>query len=191
MIGVGLLVLAILGLLALRQAGVLTNAAVPSPSAGPTAAPVASDDPAIGIHDKDNGNSHVNAGTAVAFPELPPTSGSHWPSPAGPVKAGVYTEKIPFEALIHNLEHGGIVIVYNGLTPDEVTKLNEFVRSTTSTSQYKKVLDAPYSDLSRAKIVITAWDYHLDLQSVDTSSMLKFIRVHYDSKDAPEPGAGW
>lgn len=191
LIGAGIVAVVIVAIFGLRQAGVLSTApASPSPSPLATQAAVASDDPARGVHDADESNAHVNAGTPVQYAQLPPTSGSHWPSPAAPVKAGVYTEHIPFEATVHNLEHGGIVIVYNGLTPDEVTRLNDFVKSETA-GTYKKVLDEPFKDLSRAKIVLTAWRWHLDLQTVDVAAMQKFIQVHYDSTEAPEPGTGW
>ncbi len=193
-IGVGIIVLFIVALLGLRQAGILTTAPAPSPtptpSALPSASPVAADDPARGIQDPDYSNAHVSQGTPVDYAQLPPTSGSHWPQPAAPVKAGVYTQQVPFEATVHNLEHGGIVIVYNGLSADEVTKLNDFVKSAIA-GQYKKVLDEPYAGLTRAKVVVTAWRWHLDLQTVDTTAIQKFIQVHYNSTDAPEPGASW
>ncbi|HAF08716.1 MAG TPA: hypothetical protein DCK98_01355 [Chloroflexi bacterium] len=191
LIGAGIVLVLIVAILGLRQAGVLSlGAAVPAASPLPTPSPVAADDPARGTHDNDYSNAHVTAGTPVQYADLPPTSGSHWPSPAAPVKAGVYTQHIPFEATVHNLEHGGIVIVYNNLSADEVTRLNDFVQSSTA-GTYKKVLDEPYPDLTRAKIVITAWRYHLDLQTVDISSMQRFIQAHYDSTEAPEPGTAW
>ena len=191
LIGVAVLALVVVALLGLRQAGVLSTAPVtPSPSPLPTPSPVAANDPARGVHDPDYSNAHVNPGTPVQYAQLPPTSGSHWPSPAAPIKAGVYTQHIPFEVTVHNLEHGGIVILYNGLSAPEVSALDDFVRSATA-GRYKKVLDEPYAELTRAKIVITAWRWHLDLQTVDTSAMLKFIQVHYDSTEAPEPGAAW
>jgi len=193
LVGIGVVVLVVLAIFALRQTGVLSTAQVSptlTPSPLPTLSPVPSDDPARGTHDKDYSNAHVTPGTAVDYAELPPTSGSHWPGPAAPVKAGVYTQHIPFEATTHNLEHGGIVIVYNNLSADEVTRLNDFVKSANA-GTYKKVLDEPYADLTRAKIVITAWRWHLDLQTVDTASLQKFIQAHYDSTEAPEPGAAW
>lgn len=191
LIGAGIIVLLIVAILGLRQAGVL-SVATPSPT--PTPLPtqvVASDDPARGTHDADYGTTHVNLGQPVTFTELPPTSGSHWSGTGAPASAGVYTQHLPFEATVHNLEHGGIVIVYNNLSADEVTKLNDFVKSAIAGGSYKKLLDEPYADLTRAKIVITSWRWHLDLQTVDTAAMLKFIQVHYDSKEAPEPGAAW
>jgi hypothetical protein len=193
LIGVGVLVLVVVAIFGLRQAGILQTAiASPSPSVSPlpTASPVPADDPARGVHDADFSNAHVNSGTPVQYTELPPTSGSHWPQPAAPVAAGVYTTHIPFEATTHNLEHGGIVIVYNNLSADEIAKLDSFVKSAAA-GTYKKILDEPYADLTRAKIVLTAWRWHLDLQTVDTVSMQKFLQVHYNSTEAPEPGSSW
>jgi hypothetical protein len=181
-----LLVVAIFGL---RQSGVLTVASPsPTPSPGPT---IAADDPARGTKETDQGHSHVNPGTPVTYTgALPPSSGSHWPQPAAPVKAGIYDTQIPAEATTHNLEHGGIVIAYNGLSTDEVAQLKQFVTDTLKT-KYTKILLEPYAGLQNAKITVLAWDWRLNLQTVDATSMLKFITVHYDGPDAPEPGVAW
>jgi hypothetical protein len=190
LISLGVIVLVIAAIFGLRSAGVLSPAApTPSPSPLPTLSPVPAADPARGTNDPDYGNAHVNAGAPVQYAELPPTSGSHWPTPVAPIKAGVYATHQPFEATTHNLEHGGIVIHYNNLSADEVAKLDAFVRSAQA-GRYKKVLDEPYPDLTRAKIVITAWRWHLDLQTVDTVAMQTFMQVHYDT-EAPENGAAW
>src|SRR2546423_1422729 len=63
--GVGILVLVVVAFLGLRQAGVFTVAPVVSPP--PLASPVVvpSDDPARGVHEADQGNTHVAAGTPV------------------------------------------------------------------------------------------------------------------------------
>jgi hypothetical protein len=190
-IGAGVIVLFIVLLLGLRQAGILT---VGPAVVVPTQAPVASvdpNDPARGVHEADQGNTHVNPGTPVNYTGLlPPSSGSHWPQPAAPVKAGVYDQQIPFEATTHNLEHGGIVIAYNGLSAGEITQLKQFVNDTMKT-KYVKLLLEPYTGLQGAKVVAVAWDWRLQLQSVDTSSLIKFITAHYDGLDAPEPGVAW
>jgi hypothetical protein len=192
LIGAGVIVLLIVAILGLRQAGLLTvGPPVPTNSPLPTAAAVASDDPARGVHEADQGNTHVNPGTPVNYTGLlPPSSGSHWPQPAAPVKAGVYDQQLPFEATTHNLEHGGIVIAYNGLSAGEITQLKAFVNETLKT-KYTKLLLEPYPGLTGAKVVALAWDWRLTLQSVDTSSLFKFITVHYDGLDAPEPGVAW
>jgi len=143
------------------------------------------------VKETDQGHSHVNPGTPVTYTgALPPSSGSHWPSPAAPVKAGIYDAQIPFEATTHNLEHGGIVIAYNGLSTGEVAQLKQWVTDTLKT-KYTKILLEPYAGLQNAKVTIVAWDWRLNLQTVDATSMLKFITVHYDGPDAPEPGVAW
>jgi len=192
LIGVGAIVLLVVVIFGLRQAGVLTlGSATPTASPGPTIGTIAADDPARGTKEADQGHAHVNPGTPVTYTgPLPPSSGSHWPQPAAPVKAGIYDTQIPAEATTHNLEHGGIVIAYNGLTTDEVAQLKQFVTDTLKT-KYTKILLEPYAGLQNAKITLLAWDWRLNLQAVDTTSMLKFITVHYDGPDAPEAGVAW
>jgi hypothetical protein len=194
LIGLGAVVLVVVAILGLRQAGVLSTApASPTPAPLPTIGAIASNDPALGVKEADHSNAHVATGTPVQYEgPLPPSSGTHWPPSAqSPVKAGFYDQKVPFEATTHNLEHGGIVIVYNGLSTAEVDQLRQFWNSTTKTSRFAKVLVMPYSDLKDAKVTAVAWDWRLNLQSVDTAALLKFITAHYDSKDAPEAGAAW
>jgi len=191
LIGIGVIVLFIVVLLGLRQAGVLSVAPTVVPSPTPTPITVPSDDPARGVKEADQGNTHVPAAQPVTYTgALPPSSGSHWAQPAAPVKGGIYDTQVPFEATTHNLEHGGIVIVHNGLSTTELAQLKQFVTDTAKT-RFTKILLEPYTGLKDAKVTAVAWDWRLNLQSVDTTSLLKFITVHYDGSDAPEPGAGW
>ena len=192
LIGLGILVLAVAAVFALNRMGVLSaGPAVATPAQLQTAGLVAPDDKARGVKEDDLGNAHVNPGQPVQFPTIPPTSGSHWPAPAGPIKAAAYDTQQPFEATLHGLEHGGIVIVYNGLSIGEADQLKQFVKDTISKTKYGKVLVMPYAGLKDAKVTATAWRWRLNLDSVDTASLLKFISVHYDSSDSPEPGTPW
>src|SRR5438132_9292765 len=167
LIGIGGLVLAVVVILGLRQAGVLSlGSPVASSSPLPTVGAIASDDPSRGVHEADQGNTHVPNGTPVTYSgPLPPSSGSHWSTPVAPVKAGVYDQQVPFEATTHNLEHGGILIAYNGLSAAELTQLKQFVTDTMRT-KYAKLLLEPYTGLQGAKVVAVAWDWRLQLQSV-------------------------
>ena len=192
LIGLGVFVLFIAALFGLNRMGVLsTGPATPTATPLQTAGAVAPDDKARGTKEDELGRDHVNAGQPVQYTVLPPTSGAHWPSPAGPVKPGAYDAAVPFEATTHGLEHGGIVIVYNGLSIAEADQLKQFVRDTISKTKYTKVLVMPFPGLQGAKVTATAWRWRLNLDSLDTASLLKFISVHYDSTDAPEPGTGW
>ena len=63
----------------------------------------------------DEGALHVPFFTPVTYAHDPPASGMHWPSPA---PWGVHAEIVPREWWVHNLEHGGIVLLYNCPSPD-------------------------------------------------------------------------
>ena len=169
-IGIGLLVIAGLAAIALF--------ALLKPSApGQVGEPQAMD-----------GRTHIESGTPGGpYSSTPAASGPHWPQP---VNWGVYTEAVPQEATIHNLEHGGIVIWYqaNQVTPDQIAALENYTRALNTTERYK-VLVSPWggSDFGHP-IAMVAWTWLLYLDSVDTDLMDQFINQHYG--DAPEPGGG-
>lgn len=186
-IGLGVLVLGAVLVFAAQQLGVLR--------AGPPAVdlnlgkyiPVQGE--VIGQKFPDEGNSHVATGQKVTYNTNPPTSGSHWNSaaPPAPVPWGVKDSQQPNEAIVHNLEHGGIVLFWKGLTSDEVDKLKDLVRLM-SNNGFKKIVLEPYADMTDARIALSAWDWGLKLTAYDDVQIVKFVRSHYDGPDAPERG---
>ncbi len=58
----------------------------------------------------DEGRIHVNYCDSVPYQNDPPSSGPHWPSPA---PWGFHQEVVPREWWVHNLEHGGVVLLFN------------------------------------------------------------------------------
>ncbi len=141
----------------------------------------------IGTRVADLGKTHIPVGQKAAYNSVPPTSGEHWSSssPAAPAPWGVKDAMLPNEVTVHNLEHGGIVIAYNGLTDDQAQALKSIVR-TLSNNTYRKIILEPYPPLTDAKIALTAWDWILKLDSVDQTQVVKFVRAHYQGSDAPE-----
>jgi hypothetical protein len=65
----------------------------------------------------------------VPYNTNPPTSGPHYGSPLAPIDSGFYTEVVEPEKVVHNLEHGQIVIYYNPDAPqdtvDDIEQLTE------------------------------------------------------------------
>lgn len=147
---------------------------------------VDSSGPVLGEHKEDLGNEHVASGQRGSYPALPPTSGQHWPSPAAPAPWGIKNAFLPFEVTTHNLEHGGVVIMYRDLSTDEVESLRSLVRNLAGNG-FNKIILEPYPELKDAKIAATAWNWILRLQAPDESSIVKFVRQHYD-QEAPEKG---
>jgi len=81
----------------------------PTPSTAPGATP------RIGFIQDDMGRSHVAVGTRVKYTFCPPASGFHYNAVgAGPIQTRLYgpNEATVPQNWIHNMEHGGLVIVY-------------------------------------------------------------------------------
>ncbi len=85
-----------------------TPAPTESPAPGSSSAP-------LGQVQPDLGRNHVLDGAFVRYALCPPASGNHYSSTLGPIEARYYSpddSTIP-QGWIHNLEHGGLVILYS------------------------------------------------------------------------------
>jgi uncharacterized protein DUF3105 len=89
-------------------------------------------------------------GTSKDWKTDPPTSGAHYEVPA---IWGAYTEPVNSAQLVHNLEHGGIFILYGDEVPDEtVAQLRTFYDD----GRQNGTVLAPYPQLG-ADIALGAW----------------------------------
>ena len=143
----------------------------------------------IGTHQDSIGAGHVPSGQKVAYPSLPPTSGDHWSQQGvAPAPWGVKTAALPFEVTTHNLEHGGIVIMYSSdLNTDQVAALQSLVRQLMGTG-YPKIILEPWLDVPKdSKVILTSWNWILKLPATDQAQIVKFVRAHHASSEAPEP----
>jgi hypothetical protein len=139
----------------------------------------------------DEGRNHVQVGQVPTYKSVPPTSGNHWSSatPACPMNWGVYGSAVLEPCVVHNLEHGGIVIWYQaGLPADQVATLADFVNTQLSTAQFKYVLSPWTGKDFGHPIAVTAWRWLLYLDSADTDAIRGFASQHYGK--APEPNGG-
>ena len=162
--------------------------------------------PSLGVQHADGGNAHVGVGVDCRaapqgdpscgtdpYTSLPGSSGPHW-DPSGIANWGVYSTPQPETQVIHNLEHGGIVIWYD---PDRldaagVDTLSQYVTRQTQagvSGRYKFIL-SPWGgeDELPAAIVITSWRWTLELEAADTGAIDTFTAEHYGV--APEPNGG-
>jgi hypothetical protein len=139
----------------------------------------------VGIQVAALGAEHIPTGQTGNYNSVPPTSGQHWQQPAAPAPWGIKDVNLPNEVTTHNLEHGGIVIAYNGLTTTEVDQLKTLVRNLMS-SGFPKVILEPYPKLTDAKVALTAWTWLYKIQSVDQTQIVRFFRAHYEPVEAPE-----
>jgi Protein of unknown function (DUF3105) len=114
---------------------------------------------------------HIQPGQShPPYSSNPPTSGWHW---ANPQDWGIYTTPQVQEQLVHNLEHGGIVVQYNGLSAVDVQRLTDLVKRDT----YHMIL-APYPGMPQGvKVAMTAWTHLQTCDGVDENALQSFIPV--------------
>jgi len=130
---------------------------------------------------------HIPTGQTGVYNSVPPTSGQHWQAPAAPAPWGIKDVNLKDEVTTHNLEHGGVVIAYNGLSTTELDQLKKIVRDLMSAG-FPKVILEPYPKLTDAKVALTAWSWLYKLPTVDQTQIVRFFRAHYDPVEAPERG---
>ena len=126
-----------------------------------------------GVSKPDLGNDHIKTLDEAHIPynSDPPTSGPHMPYIAS---WGIYTEPVPKELQVHNLEDGGVVIQYNCPSgcPDLVEKLKAIV------SRYKdELILAPYPGMAH-RIALTAWTRIDAFDEFDESRIVRFITAY-------------
>jgi Protein of unknown function (DUF3105) len=146
---------AVAGLIAMGLTGGCagsTTATLVPPTDEPDAIAAESCDPMESFEDA--GNEHVADGTEVDdYNSQPPTSGPHYATPADP---GLYSSALPEEQLVHNLEHGQIVIYFSPAIPEEmIVELQELVAS-----DPVGLLAVPYAAAaSPSEVILTAWTH--------------------------------
>ena len=108
----------------------------------------------------------------------PPTSGPRY---ALSVVWGVYDQQIPDEAVVRNLEEGGIVIHHNLTDETASADLQAFVES--QAGYPGCFLMQPNTSVAEGTVTLTAWEWLETYPSVDEVGMQAFIADHRN--DAP------
>ena len=85
----------------------------------------------------------------MRYNSFPPSSGPHYQQPA---PWGIYEDPIKQTILVHNLEHGGIVVQYGDVSEDTLKDIQAFYQD----DPYGLVV-SPYKRLGK-KIALTAWN---------------------------------
>ncbi len=120
------------------------------------------------------GQTHIAPNQAhPPYNSNPPTSGWHWDSPQN---AGIYGSPQVQEQLVHDLEHGFIVIQYNNLTAAETQRLVDLVQR----DRYHMLL-APYPGMpAEARVTLSAWTKLQYCTGVDEKAIASFISAFRD-----------
>ena len=175
---------------ATEKAYACSNVWVPSPTPSPRAG--ASHQP--GYVQPDMGRGHVAVGTKITYTYCPPASGRHYAAAgAGPIQARVYgpNDTVIPDGWIHNLEHGGLVVLYKGAEVDEAALRTLFDAIPASPicgfepgGQSPGPVVARFDDMAWPYAAIV-WDRVLPLQTLDTAQVTAFFN-QWAQKTNPE-----
>ncbi len=128
------------------------------------------------------------------FPEystVPPSSGPHLGRPWGcgffvvgyvdPVTGG---EGVPDRALVHNLEHGNIVMSYNLPNQEDVDHLQAVHFGLTDHDQW--LVTRPYDEIEEGKVAMTAWGVLDTFDGVDEERINSFYDAYSGNRFSEE-----
>ena len=126
---------------------------------------------------------HIPATQAITYDHYPPNHGNHYDTPR---PWAAYDTQVPDGYFVHNLEHGGIVVLYHCPTgcAATVTQLKGLFNTLPKDHFGEvKLVVSPY-DKTTHQITLLAWDYEQDLDSFDLKAIQAFYNGHVDQ--APE-----
>ena len=111
--------------------------------------------------------NHIEALPAgYEYNSFPPTSGAHHPVPA---IWGSYTEQVPSLNLVHNLEHGGVVVQYgSAISAEARAELEEWYRDDPN-----GIVVAPLPELED-EVTATAWRWRMTCTGFDERALTQF-----------------
>jgi hypothetical protein len=129
----------------------------------------------------------VDPSTAPTYKFYPPASGPHYSA------QGI--APVPWQTIatlqegqyIHNLEHGGIAILYDCPSGTDCTTLKNALENYVKnlapvepTYSEVKVVLSPYSRGMQKKVALVAWDYIEFLDGYDQAEITRFYENHVD-----------
>lgn len=118
---------------------------------------------------------HVPSGQAVNYRSHPPTSGDHWP-PGFQASCGFYTDGLPDESAVHNLEHGNIVVNYNLTAGAEVAQLRKVVDSIGLAAVWG--VTRFYNRIPEGQVAVAAWGVLDTMEGVDPDRIKRFFEAY-------------
>ena len=112
------------------------------------------------------------------YSTTPPTSGPHWSlrSPSAPAPCEIYDTEIRDERIVHNMEHGHIVVNHNLQDPQQVADLEQAVRDISTWRLW--LIVRPYSKIEPGEVAIASWGWLQRFQGVDAQGIRDFYDAH-------------
>ena len=121
-------------------------------------------------------NAHVPRNQTVSYNTVPPTSGDHWSTPE---RCGIFEDGLPDERIVHNLEHGNIVVSYNLANPGDVDQLKDTVDSIGLSTVWG--ITRFYDKIPVGTVAVAAWGVLDLMDGVDRERISRFFDTYAGS----------
>ena len=135
----------------------------------------------LGIQVDMEGDTHVDEGTNVDYQTSPPASGDHWRTPA---PCGFYEEGLPDERVVHNMEHGNIVVNYNLPLASDVSALRDALNGIGLNRVWG--IARAYDAIPTGQVALSTWGIIDTFVGVDPDRISRFFDAY--SGGGPEGG---
>jgi hypothetical protein len=144
----------------------------------------------------DEGATHISCMDPTDYQTSPPSSGNHYTCWAA---YQTYGAPIPWGNLVHSLEHGAIVIVYDcpDGCADDVANIQTFIAGLpldadcAPTLGKDRIILMPDPTLVGARFAASAWDWTLRADCFDPVAFRQFFDDHYDHGREVICSDGW
>lgn len=124
------------------------------------------------------GFNHVATGSGIDWADDPPSSGNHYPIWA---RWGLYTDPVPRGYWVHDLEHGGVVVLHRpDVGAQAIAALHaafDAIPLDPSCTHRRTVL-TPDPLLASAPIAVVSWGWQMLCDGVDQQAIVDFATVH-------------
>lgn len=131
--------------------------------------------------------NHIDPSTTWSYKFYPPTSGPHYAVPGSAPAPWQTVDTLVEGQFVHNLEHGGIAILYNCPSGNDCTtmknQLENYVKNLAPLEpqfQEVKIVMTPYARGMNKKIALVAWNYVDFLDGYDQNEITRFYENHVD-----------
>jgi hypothetical protein len=134
----------------------------------------------------EEGRNHIAAGTKTNYQTNPPTSGDHYPTWSN---YGIFKNPLPDGLVVHNMEHGGVIIYYDCPQgcPATVSALSGYALKY-SPEAFTGIILQPRDGLPNgARLALTAWRNRLLLRSLDTDKINDFLKQRFNKGPEADP----
>ncbi len=114
------------------------------------------------------------------YSTVPPTSGPHWGAWS---KCGFYNHPLPDELLVHNLEHGNIIVSYNLDSAADISALRDAVAAIPLAEEFAIV--RRYPAIPEGMVALSVWGALDRMLGVDGERIARFFAA-YPGNAGPE-----